>query len=364
MNISISLDPSALRLSQLDAAQWRQSLTPNRCTIISKHRDEYLQIEHDNSNLIWLYTLMLEEGIVLPETEVIAAMKQRLLEEKTLTPMAWRYVANGTAQDFRIALDSEDPGDTPNWRWKGLVYWLQILSGLRRELPIAEPIQCLFLHDSLLVIPESNEVQFRGAWMSFNTLRHIIEETERRLEAGTLKLFSETELVEVVTWLAATDPDLDSNQTKKGWKYLSRKAAEWKVDAERMSAYQELRWDSAFPKTQIDKWTIEPIIDAWSLHRLAISQRHCGDRYIEGCIAGSDRIFVIHNAEGKTVATLRLTLNEESWAVGDVRGFANTVVPPKLSSFGEDVARIYTEIEKGIMVSSTEAISIGRYATK
>ena len=355
MHNSISLDPSTLKLCQIDAVQWRQSLNPDRCINISRHRDQFFQIEHDNPNLIWLYTLMIEEHFVLPETEVIAGMKQRLLEEKVLTPMAWRYVANGTAQDFRIVLDSEDLGDTPNWRWKGLVYWLQILCGLRRALPIAEQIQWLFLHDSLLVHPERNEVHFRGAWMRFDTLRHIIEEAETRLEAGSLKLFAEAELVDVISWLAAPGHDLDNNQTKKGWKYMSRRAAEWKADVERMSAYQDLRWTSALPKIQIDRWTIEPITDAWSLHRLAISQRHCGDRYIEACIAGSERIFLIRNDDGKIAATLRLTLGEGNWAVGDIRGFANTAVPNKHSGVGEDVARKYAAIEHGIRAPSTVA---------
>lgn len=344
MNDNISLDPITSRLCQLDAAQWRRPLTPNSCSNILKHRDEYLQIEHDNPNLIWLYTLILQDEVELPSGEVISAMKQRLLQEDFLTPLAWRYIANGKADDFRAVLDSQDPGEEAQWLWKTLRAWLRVLSGLRLKTPIPEPIQELFLHDGLVVGHDNGEILFRGAWMRFVTLRHILKEAEMRLAAGTLRQFAETEMVEVITWLATTDPDLDNNQDKKGWKYLARTAAEWKAEIEAMSAYQDLKWDSALPQMQIDHWTIDPVTDAWSLHRLAISQRNCGDRYVEGCVNGKERIFVIRNSDGKVVATLRLTLGDEGWVVGDIRGFANARVSTKVSRLGELLAQRYNDL--------------------
>jgi len=335
------LTPDKLRLQQLVTEQWLQPLTPIICSNISKHQIQYSEIEKDNKNLIWLFTLMLQNEVELPRGEVISAMRQRLLHEDGLTPMAWRYVANGTAQDFRIVIDSEEPTDSPNWRWKCLIYWLQILSGLQLASPIPVPIQYLFLHDSLIFLPEFNEVQFRGAWMSFGILRHIVKESIKQLDAGTLERFIETELVEVITWLSTIDPKLDNNQTKKGWKYLARKATEWKSDIVTKATYQGLMWNSSLPEFHIDEWTIIPIVDAWSLHRLAITQRHCGDSFIEGCINGSERIFVIKNSAGKITATLRLTLIDGKWLVGDVKGFANSEVPADFRKLGEVIALKY-----------------------
>jgi hypothetical protein len=341
---SISLDPNTSRLCQLDAAQWRQPITPNRCMYISKHQDEYLQIEHDNPNLIWLYTLMLEDQVELPHGEVISAMKQRLLEESSLTPLAWRFIANGTADDFRVVLDSHNLGEEPQWRWHTLLAWLQVLSGLRLNHPIPEPLQELFLHDGLVVEKVNDEVLFRGAWMRFNTLRYILEEAEKRLATGTFQQFSETEMVDVITWLAATDPDMDNNQICNGWNYLARTAAEWKSEITLMETYQKLKWESALPQVQVDNWVIEPVDDAWSLHRLAISQRHCGDRYVEGCLGGTERIFVIRNPEEKIVATLRITLVDDRWTVGDIRGSANSAVSAEIIELGEVVAKHYADL--------------------
>ncbi len=233
----------------------------------------------------------------------------------------------------------------PKWRWHALVAWLKVLSGLRLHSPVPEPIQELFLHDGLVAVPENGEVQFRGAWMRFDTLRHILEEAEERMAAGTLRQFAETELVEVITWLAATDPVLKKNQRKNGWKYLFKEAAKWKADVMTMEACQDLQWASALPRMQIEPWTINPVLDAWSLRRLAISQRHCGDRYIEGCIAGTERIFVICDIDDKTLATLRLELVNGRWEVGDVRGFANSAVPATITELAEFLAKRYRDLD-------------------
>jgi len=342
MNESISVNSGLSRLFQLDAAQWRQPITANRCLLITEHRDEYFQLEHDNPNLIWLYTLILQDKVGLPQGEIISAMKQRLLEEDFMTPLAWRYIANGKADDFRVVLDLKILGNDPQWRWKTLLVWLRLLSCLRLETPVPEPIQELFLHDDFRVEHKYGEVLFRSTWMRFDTLRHILEEADRRLAAGTLREFAETELVEVITWLGATCPSMDNNQTKNSWKYLLKNAAEWKADTVKAAVYQDVMWESAMPKIQVDNWTVEPVTDAWSLHRLAISQRHCADRFVEGCLAGKDRIFEIRNHGDKTVATLRLTLDDGSWFVGDIRGFANAVVPDSLSGLGKKVARRYS----------------------
>src|SRR3990172_6312125 len=188
------MTPAQWRLCQLDAAQWRQPVSPSRCKRILRHCDQYCQIERDNHNLIWLYTLMLQNDVELPHGEVVSAMKKRLLEEETLTPSAWRYLANGTADNFRAVLNAQDPGEEPQWRWHTLRAWLQVLSGLRLRSPIQGPIQELFLHDGLVVEPNCGEVLFRGAWMKFSTLRHILEEAEKRLTATTLAEFAKTEL--------------------------------------------------------------------------------------------------------------------------------------------------------------------------
>ncbi len=346
---NMSCDPSISRLGQLDAVQWCLPFTSNRHLNIFRHRNEYAQIEHDNPNLIWLYTLIIQDEVDLPQGEVISAMKQRLLQENFITPLSWRYIANGTADDFQVVLNSQDHGGEPQWRWHTLLAWLRVLSGLRLNSPLPEPIQQLFLHDGLVVNHHNDEILFRGAWMRFDTLRHILNEAEKQLAAGTLRQFAEIELVEVIAWLGVTNPDLDNNRTKNGWKYLAKKAAAWKADMVTKASYRDLIWDSALPQMKIGHWMIDPVTDAWSLHRLAISQRHCGDRYIAGCLDGKEHIFAIRNLEGHITATLRLTLDDGNWVIGDIKGFANSEVSEEIIKLGEEIACHYMDCRRRIL---------------
>jgi hypothetical protein len=185
---------SILRSGKLDAAQWHSPITPNGYLNILEHRNEYAQIEHDNPNLIWLYTLILQDEVDLPQGEIISAMKQRLLQEDFMTPLSWLHIANGAADDFRVVLDSQDPGGEPQWRWHTLLAWLKVLSGLRLNSPLSEPVQQLFLHDGLVVDPQNDGILFRSAWMRFDTLRHILNEAEKRLVIGTLVQFAENRI--------------------------------------------------------------------------------------------------------------------------------------------------------------------------
>ncbi len=311
---------------------------------MEQHRQQYCQLEQDAPSLIWLYTLMLDAGLDLPEGEIVSVMKWMLLKENNMTPLCWRFLATGSSSDFRPVLDAVAVGDESRWRWNLLIAWLQILSGLRYEghrhgLPVQ--IQQLFLNDGLLVLPEDREVQFRGAWMRFATLRAILLEAERRLTSGGLDEFIRNELTEVITWLAATDPELDGRQQKTGWKYLAVQAAAWKTEMGRRAATRGLIWRSPITKIQLDRWTVECVTDAWALHRLALSQRHCADRFLDGCLNDEERILTVSDIGGTVRATIRLSYAQSAWQVSDLRGFANSPASDDLAELSREVAKIY-----------------------
>jgi hypothetical protein len=118
---------------------------------------------------------------------------------------------------------------------------------------------------------------------------------------------------------------------------------EWKIRLSMASQYKKLYWDSAVSRLSIDGMNAEPITDAWSLRRLAISQRHCADRYIDGCLSGWVRIFRVSDYVGTTVATIQLIQSDAGWIVADVRGFANCAVSQNLCRISEVVAHKYCE---------------------
>ena len=336
-------DKDVSRISKILAAQWRKPLTPEIYEYILKFRANYLEIEQDNPNLMWLYTVLLLNRERYYGGQIVAAMKKRLLEAEVLTPVAWRYIANGTASDFRIIIDYKEYGIPTSSNWQFLIYWLQFMSGMKRKKPIPEPIQRLFINDSMIFMIENDEIHFRGAWVKLDTMRHIIQEAENRLLEGSLDQFVESELIDVLTWLAAVDPVLDHNQTKKGWEYLFKTAAKWKVDLEEKETCQKLRWHSVLPQMLIQGRLVVPIVDAWALRRLALSQRHCGDCFIDDCQNGTVRIFVIRNIKGNICAMIRLIPVDGIWVDREIKGFANSEPLPEIIKLGAEIALLYTK---------------------
>lgn len=344
MSELISTRHQSTTLPDCNLNRWRRYVEDSALQLSPAHKHRYFQIQRETPNLLWLYILMAEAGIDLPEGDVVAAMKCRLLQEKTLTPEAWRLVANGDISDFWVVLEVSDPAEEPAGRWNLLVSWLQILSGLgleKRYLPVH--LQQLFLNDSLLVELDTDEVDLRGAWMSFNTLRSILNEAGVRLSLGTLEQFMGQELPAVITWIAATDPYIDRNQQRSGWKFLASSASVWESEIKDRPIAEKQRWRSAVDFLPWGDWRIDSITNAWELHRLSLTQRHFADRFLEGCLADLDRIFTISDGSGKIRATVRLSRCGSTWSVSEVRGFANALVSEHLLDLSRKLAVCYTE---------------------
>ena len=325
--------------------QWLEQPSSEQQSCILKHRRQYAEIEADAPNLGWVLALMLDSDIELSTGEVVAAMKDRLLAEPDLTPLAWRFLANGNADHFRVVLDAQNPDDEPAWRWKLLVAWLQVLSGLHRTgwyHPLPEPLQMLFLHDGLVVFPDAHELQFRGTWMRFVTLRAILTEAEKRIALGTFDLFIKRDLPDVLIWLADVDLEFDSNQYKAGWSVFAKQAAKWRQDFHWRTGARLKTWRSPFERMCLGIYEVECIVDALTLSRHALSQRLCADRFLEGSEQDQERILSIRNGAGKIHATMRLSNVQSAWIVSDIRGFANSQVSEEIDRLGALIARIYT----------------------
>lgn len=346
MSVPTSSRHQSTTLPDCNLNRWQRFVEDSALLLMPEHRQNYLQIQRETPNLLWLYILMADAGIKLPvDGDVVAAMKARLLLEQTLTPEAWRLVANGDILDFWVVLEVSDPEEEPVGRWNLLVSWLQILSGLglkERYLPVH--IQQLFLNDSLLVNQDADvvEVDLRGAWMSFNTLRSILSEASSRLSNGTLDHFIENELPAVITWIAAADPYIDRNQEKSGWQFLVHSAEVWRTKIEDRPIAEKQIWRSNVDFLACGDWRIDCITNAWDLHGLSLSQRHCADRFLNGCLADLERIFTISDGNDKIRATVRLSRYESTWSVSEVRGFANALVSEYLQELSQKLATCYT----------------------
>ena len=152
----------------------------------------------------------------------------------------------------------------------------------------------------------------------------------------------------MLNWLEEQRPVLDKNQLRRGWKYLARRAADWKLELEQANYLKLLEWDSLLPELDLGRWRIVPITDAWALRREALERRHCADQYLDECIGGTSKLFSVRNATGKSVATIGIERFRRSWRVFGFRGFANRDVPEELVGLDREVLRRYVDLERAV----------------
>jgi hypothetical protein len=306
----------------------------------------YRRIEADNPNLVWLYNVLRAGGFRPGGRDPVPAMKAWLLERGAAGEAGWRLLANGKEQDFRHIIDFIDQDGETAGAYEYLPKWLRLLGKLRRGRAVPRPLTGMFEHDTYdgLRTGEGDRVRFRSVWLQPGTLRAILDEGERRLANASHKRFIEEDVVDALTWLEAEQPVLAKNQLRQAWKYLAGRAASWRVEREAYDTLEELTWDSLLPETTIGPWRMVPLTDAWQLRREALTQRHCADGLLEECLNGTNRLFSVRNAQGKSLATIGIERAGAEWKVFGFRGFANREVPDALRGLDREVLRRYADL--------------------
>lgn len=307
-----------------------------------RHRAQYAAVQKENPRLVWLLTFFLDAGLRVPKDQTIAWMKDEI-ESRNVTPACWRLLANGSEKDFHHIRDWIGQGNTLRQRVYELTAWLCCLVALRWKTPMAPAIRRLFMHDSFDT-GEGRTLLFRNVRLSLPVVRILLVEAERRLLAGSLAQFVSDDLVEVLTWLDAEQPTLAGNQIKAGWRYLARRAAEWKVGVEAAAELGVLAWDSVLGVTHTDGWVVTPLTSVWQVRREALRQHHCADSYLAPCAAGTARLFSVANAAGKTVATIGIACEEDRWRSFGILAACNRPVTGTLVGLDEKIARRYTDV--------------------
>ncbi len=341
----LALDPQVLLWSwQGRHLKQQGNVTQDRYNRTLRQRETYLQLQRENPNLIWLYNFLQDERIKLGKGDVVAAIRQVVMQGDEATPAVWRYIAHHRERDFRLLLDRYVPDGGYIGRWQVLVPWARvlILLGLNRTLPAAVA-KGLFFHEGIRAYLDG-DVKFRGGPIHIATLRTVVNEAIRRHHRGQLEDFLREDLVEVMTWLHSGGVELDRNQVRAGWRHLARQAVEWRVLAEYRDWSEVLNWQCILPTIQIGPWTVVPLTDAWSLRKEALVMRNCVDAYLPECVGGRKQIFSVRNCHDKPVATIGLEFNGEFWRVYDFRGFANSPIKGALQGLDQLVFQRHEDL--------------------
>lgn len=305
-----------------------------------------LCLRRDAPGLLWLAGLAREEGRSIPwgGRDPLGALRQSILDGFQLPPSAWRHLLRGGRRGFRVVLDWLGPNGTPKGRWLELRDWLRLLVALKRKAPVPLAVQRLFLHDHYRLEQEGSTVRFRNARVPVASLRQILAEAEERARQGTLAAFAAQELPDVLAWLDTTGTVPDARQQKAGWRWLVRRALEWKHDQDLREQGRTLCWDSLVRPQALGTWRLRPLTDVWQVHREALTRRNCVNQYVSDCKGGSVRLFALERATGQQVATFGLKLNGGKWEVLDARGFANRSLSQDMLDLAQDLATRYTDM--------------------
>ncbi len=339
---ALALDPELVCYARLSRQTSKAlNLSERHFNHVCKHVTAYRQIFIDAPNLLWLYRIAIDGGILgKVSTNPVFDLKQAILSNGC-TQRAWRILANSRQRDFDQVINS-------NSCWHYLLEYLQLHERLDRSQVISPRLANLFDNPNWnLPCYNQHAINYRGAEFQPAVLNKFINETLRRQSLGESQQFAD-EASSVITWLAQTRPIFDANQLRQPWAWFANKANAWFAEQAAFDQLNKLTWHSGLTEEIYSGYRFTPLTSAWQVRIEAVKQRHCVDQYIERCIGGSYRIFRVQSIKSKTTYTLGLRLYDE-WEVDQVTGFANRPVSDELRWLCQIIADGFNILEEGAL---------------
>lgn len=86
---------------------------------VIKHIEGYQQLDKEVPNLLWLYTIALEEKII-PKGKLVPALKKLIIDHSGCTEKDWQIIINSNARDFTPVFESS------SFQWDSLVEYIKL----------------------------------------------------------------------------------------------------------------------------------------------------------------------------------------------------------------------------------------------
>ena len=313
---ALKIDPEIMRIARRARAVRKIEFQTNsdieHLNNVIQHIEGYRQLDKEVPNLLWLYTIALEEKVI-PKGELIQALKKMLVYYSGCRERGWRLICKSNIRDFEPAIEYN--GD----QWGYLVEYIKLHNLLDRNEAIPRKAMHLF-NEPHWVVDNKNKIFYRGVEVKPALLNSYINTV---INTENLEEFAQSEAVPVFTWLFDAKPQLDKNQLKKGWPWLLKEAVTWLENSATEAKLGAIQWECKLGVVTLGQYKFVPLINAWQVRQEALRNRHCADQYIDSCVIGCYRLFGVYDRNEKHKATLGLKFEENHWDVHQLKSFAN-----------------------------------------
>lgn len=319
---------------------------------VIKHLEKYQQLNREAPNLLWLYTLTLQEYIELPEGELIQELKKLCLKAGT-KERGWRLITRSHLRDFAPAVEFSGS------KWKYFIEYVQLHNTLDLNAMITSKASHLF-DEPYWNVEHDGTVTYRGVNLLPATLNSYIHEASNQRD---INAFLTSDATAVFVWLSEVKPKLDNNQIRLGWRWLSHEANCWLAEKASHAKLNAVRWECGLGETVVGGYKFAPLSNAWLVRQEALRYRHCADNYIKRCIDGTYRIYGVYDSHDKHKATLGIQFNEgNGWAVHQIKGFANQAVSNQLKDLAHSLSAGLDIINEGAKARTVPVVAKDNYS--
>ena len=296
--------------------------------------DMFWRLCKENPKLLPVFNLWLDAHSYSGqgERDAVPLLRQSLLDDG-LAPRTWRYLAAYGVRCLRARRGAA-------LTWQGLTNVLRELQ--RLDWPEAVPLGFLgVLRDAAGTPADQPSYPHNAPWWFWQWMCR--EAAAVRHDPKAYPAFV-VEMVELAQLVHKFKPEPDSNQHKRGLRWLRA----W---AQQMQATQQLSshntwsvWLQDMPWSQIKSLQIVPLLSERAVWQEAQALHNCADRYVGSCEREECLLLSMrHPASGKRVALMSLMRQNdapERWELEDLAGPCNQMVSSAVRELADAVVRL------------------------
>lgn len=334
---ALALNPELMRIVRAcDERGQGKGVNSEDYSLIWRHERAFSTVARENARLLSLAFKAVEEGEIDASGDLVAQLYDGL-RTRGVPRATWRRLAQHGASFLLPALRHFD-----GLLLDATAMYLRALSAAQISFPPGDAVLSLWLRNwpGRVNLPE---LIHEGEGRNSPVLAAFLREGQR--VAGTLEAAVWVEDAPIVLeWAYTERPELDKLQRRAGWPWLMRQARAWDRRRLLLSHKGPREWPCTLPRYEADGYcstaigTLEALVDEGAAFH------NCLGTMAGECQRGYAQFFAVRCSQtGARVAVAAVAWHSErqAWLLGNLKGPANTEVPPQVREFGKLLAAEY-----------------------